>query len=407
MARRLNTVNTISNIPYVSDTFFEREKRIWRTTWLVAGRVSDLDEKGKFITLDLAAINVSVFVVRQDSGGLKAFYNICPHRNGRLLCDEQGRKAAITCRYHGWTFQLDGKLRGIPEEHLFPGIDKNDCSLAPVAVDTWGGFVFVNLDPAPEHTLAEYLKDVPSGLEVYLADPDWRWYTGYQKTFKANWKDLLNIQHEGYHASHVHKKTLGVYFTPEDCANTLFEGSPGVCSRLTVQRPLASGELLAKMTTVQHLAMRYGTTSNWVDQDTSIAAERVADSVNLGASDRWVFDCYTFFPNLLLFVGTDVLTLMISWPVDAHESVWEIDWFHKDKLRNFGNLFSREQGRLATRNALTEDWPVVEWAHRNMRAGVIGASTIGSDMEATVWAHYAKLLQHLDLSERELENEYT
>ncbi len=399
-------MNTISNIPYISDAFYEQEKRIWRTAWLVAGRESDLEEAGKFITLDLNAINVSVFVVRDRAGQLNAFYNICPHRNGRLVCDPQGKKAAITCRYHGWTYQLDGKLRGVPEEHLFPGLDKADYSLVPVSVDTWGGFVFVNLDPAPKHTLMEYLKDVPSGLEAYLADSEWQWYTGYQKKFKANWKDLLNIQHEGYHASHVHKKTLGVYFTPEDCANTLFEDSPGVCSRLTVQRPMASEDLQAKMTVIQHLAMNHGTTSNWVDQDTSIAAKRVEDSVNLAGSNRWVFDCYTFFPNLLLFIGTDVLTIMIAWPVNAHEAVWEIDWFHKDKLRNFGNLFSREQGRLATRNALTEDWPVVEAAHENMRTGLIDKSTIGSDMEATVSAHYMKLLQHLGLSEDRLLNEY-
>lgn len=399
-------MNTISNIPYISDAFYEHEKRIWRTAWLVAGRESDLDETGKFITLDLSAINVSVFVVRDSAGKLNAFHNICPHRNGRLVCDYQGNKAAITCRYHGWTFQLDGKLRGIPEQHLFPDINKNDYSLMPVRVDTWGGFVFVNLDSTPAYTLEEYMSGLPGGLEAYLADPDWHWYTGYQKKFRANWKDLLNIQHEGYHASHVHKKTLGAYFTPEDCANTLFEDSPGVCSRLTVLRPMASEDLQAKMTVVQHLAMNQGTTSNWVDQDTSVAAKQIKDSVNLAGSKRWVFDCYTIFPNLLLFIGTDVLTIMISWPRNAHEAEWEIDWFHKDKLRNFGNLFSREQGRLATRNALTEDWPVVEWAHENMRTGLIDKSTIGSEMEETVYAHYMKLLQHLDISEDSLENEY-
>ena len=122
--------------------------------------------------------------------------------------------------------------------------------------------------------------------------------------------------------------------------------------------------------------------------------------------NSWIFDCYTIFPNLLLFIGTDVLTIMRSWPFDAHKAEWEIDWFHKDKLQNFRNLFSREQGRLATCNALTEDWPVVEWAHENMRAGIINKSTIGADMEATVFAHYTKLLKYLDLSEDRLENEY-
>ena len=78
----------------------------------------------------------------------------------------------------------------------------------------------------------------------------------------------------------------------------------------------------------------------------------------------------------------------------------------KTNCENFGNLFSREHGRLATRNALTEDWPVVEWAHENMRAGVINKSTIGADMETTVIAHYMKLLKYLGLSEDELQNEY-
>ena len=74
----------------------------------------------------------------------------------------------------------------------------------------------------------------------------------------------MSIQHEGYHASHIHKQTLGVYFTPEDCRNTVFPDSPGVCSLLTVLRPLASEDLLARMSTVQKLSMKYGSTSNWV-----------------------------------------------------------------------------------------------------------------------------------------------
>ena len=168
------------------------------------------------------------------------------------------------------------------------------------------------------------MAGLPSGLEAYLADSDWHWYTGYQKKFKANWKDLLNIQHEGYHASHVHGKTLGMYFKPEDCANTLFEDSPGACSRLTVQRPLASEDLLSKMTVIQHLAMNHGTTSNWVDQDTSVAAKQVRDSVNLNGSNRWVFDCYTNaeFSDIKKFYDAvvprleEIIEFLNQYPVD-------------------------------------------------------------------------------------------
>ncbi len=77
-------MNKISNIPYISDSFFEYEKRIWQNIWLLAGHEADVNENGKFITFDLSAINVSVVILRQSSDKLSAFYNICPHRNGRL-----------------------------------------------------------------------------------------------------------------------------------------------------------------------------------------------------------------------------------------------------------------------------------------------------------------------------------
>ena len=397
----------ISNVPYVSEAFFEHEKDIWRTSWLMVGRELDIRDPGQFVTFDIKSICVSIAVVRDRDGELRAFYNICPHRNGRLFLEREGEKAAIVCRFHGWTFGLDGKLRGVPEEQLFKDLDKSEICLRSISVDTWGGFVFVNLDPKPGNTLTDYLQGLPPGLEDYLADPKWLWYTGYQKEFKANWKDLMNIQHEGYHASHVHKKTLGVTFTPDDASNMLFPDSPGVCYLLKVLRPLLPEGVKYEMTSIQHLSMKYGTTSNWVDQDTSGASSVVENAVNLTGSNRWVFDCYTFFPNLIIFVGSDVLSVMRAWPIDTHQADWEWDWFFKDELQNFGNLFNREHGRLATRNALSEDWPVIEWAHANMRSGVFKRSHVASDMEATVRAHYEKLLEHLIISEDRLQNEYT
>jgi len=293
----------ISNLPYISDRFFEDEKKVWRNSWLMMGRELDIKDAGQFISFDIKAINVSLAIVRDSQGTLNAFYNICPHRSGRLFCDRVGKKAAIVCRFHGWTFGLDGELRGIPEEQLFPGINKSEISLRSISIDTWAGFIFVNLNPHPKNSLKDYLHGVAPGLEAYLANPKWQWHTGYQKIFKANWKDLMNIQHEGYHATHVHKRTLGATFTPDEIQSEYFEDSPGACSLLTVHRPRISGDAPTEMTLIQQLSMKYGTTSNWVDQDTSRAAKEIEKGVNFSASDKWVFDCYTFFPNLILFVG--------------------------------------------------------------------------------------------------------
>lgn len=398
--------NKISNIPYVSESFYEKEKSLWTDSWLLATRESELKEAGSFITLEIKAINVSIAVIRDGEGLLQAYYNICPHRNGRLFCDRQGKKGAIVCRFHGWSFTLKGECQAIPEPQLFPDLDKKSIRLQNISVDSWGGFIFINLQVEPKQSLSDYLQGVPEGLDAYLSDTRWEWYTGYQKDFAANWKDLMNIQHEGYHASHVHKKTLGATFTPEESRNYLFPESPGLCSRLTVLRPKLENMAIQKMSLIQELSLKFGTTSNWVEQDTSRAALESEQAVNLDASNRFVFDCYTFFPNLILFVGTDVLSVMRVWPTSTHTADWEWDWFFKDELENFGNLFNREHGRMATRNALAEDWPVVEWAHENMRTGVFKQNHIAGDMEATVRAHYESLLEHLHISESDLEKDY-
>lgn len=394
----------ISTAPFVSVGFFEQEKTIWKDAWLMLGRECDLDQDNNYITFDLKVIGVSVMVVRDREGGLRAFHNVCPHRGSRLLCEKQGKSSVIVCPFHAWAFKLNGELQGVPEKQLFENLEpKENYNLKPVSVDTWGGFIFVNLDTEPKYGLGAYLSGLPKNLAGYLENPAWQWYTGYQRSFKANWKDLMNIQHEGYHASHVHRKTLGARFGPEQVRVTAFPGSPGVSSLLSVLAPVGPGGQQQTEITVRQLSGLYGSTANWVGLNTSGASEEFPGAVNQGRSENWVFDCYTFFPNLILFVGTNVLSVMRVWPLTAHEADWEWDWFFKDEFTNFGHLFNREHGRLDTRNALGEDWPVCEWAHQGMQAGVINKIIIGSDMEASVRAHYEKLLSHMGLNEEDLD----
>ena len=402
----LDAVGTgpISVSPYVSEQFFEDEKRIWRDSWLMLGRERDLGDPGAYIVCDLKVLDVSIVVTRNRDGRLHAFYNVCSHRASRLLCESHGRKSVIVCPFHSWTFNVDGSLRGVPEKQLFDCMEnKEKYRLTSVSVDTWGGFVFVNLSPEPRYSLSEYTSGTPEMLGPYLKDQPWSWHTGYQHRFDANWKDLMNIQHEGYHASYVHRQTLGAKFGPDEVFTSLFPDSPGFCSLLTVNVPPAPGNTPPKFSTVQQLAMEFGTTSNWVGKDTSQASTRFPGAVNQNDSVRWVFDCYTLFPNLMLFVGNDVLSVMRVWPLNAHEADWEWDWFFKDEMSNFGHLFNREHGRLATRNALTEDWPICEMVHRNMRAGIVDKVHIGSEMEVSVRALHEKLLMHMNLTEDDLD----
>src|SRR5690606_21139082 len=127
----------------------------------------------------------------------------------------------------------------------------SELGLKEIALDCWGGFVFINLQASPGISLKDYLQGPPVSLSSYLSERPWSWYTGYKQNYKANWKDLMNIQHEGYHATYLHRNTLGVNFEPENCANTVFIGSPGVCSLPTVSRPESAGDPTAGMSIVR------------------------------------------------------------------------------------------------------------------------------------------------------------
>ena len=100
---------------YYTDPSLEaaEQERIFERTWQLAGHVSQLATAGSYITA--AAGNQPVLVVRDDKGGLRAYLNVCRHRGSRLLSGSGQCKAAIRCRYHGWTYKMDGSLIGVPE----------------------------------------------------------------------------------------------------------------------------------------------------------------------------------------------------------------------------------------------------------------------------------------------------
>src|SRR4029453_18036183 len=123
-------------------------------------------EPGSFFSCD--AGGVPVVVVRDDTGGLRAFLNVCRHR-GSLVCEGEGRRATLQCPYHAWTYGLDGSLRAAPRSELVPGFEREQLGLVQVQADAWGPFVFVNPDPEAE-PLAETLGELPALVDASGVD---------------------------------------------------------------------------------------------------------------------------------------------------------------------------------------------------------------------------------------------
>jgi len=195
---------------YTSEREFAREREaVLFSDWFCVGREESVPEPGDYLAADVAG--ESVMVVRT-TDGLAGYYNLCRHRGSRLVpvagAQPAGRPqpsgcvgAAIRCPYHGWTYGLDGTLRAAP---FLPELRRyrNRLSLHPVAVATWGGFVFVRLEPAGGPLQAQL-----NGTDARLAEyPLARLRTGHRLVYQvaANWKVILENYNECYHCGPVH-----------------------------------------------------------------------------------------------------------------------------------------------------------------------------------------------------------
>ena len=204
---------------YRSGEVFAREKeRIFSREWVCVAREEEFPSSGDHRVLDV--LGESVILVRNRAGQLRAFYNTCRHRGSRLCREDTGPNAAaprvrggigggrITCPYHQWSYDLDGRLLAAPYLSAESGFDKSLFSLYPVGVGCWGGFVFLNLTPTGAVALEEQLGPVPARTARY---PLSELRIGHTIRYEvaANWKIVCENYNECYHCAGVH---------PELCA---------------------------------------------------------------------------------------------------------------------------------------------------------------------------------------------
>jgi Rieske 2Fe-2S family protein len=196
---------------YTSQDWFDREQEtIFSRTWRYAGFAEDISEPGQYISVQ-AGLN-NIFIVMGRDRRLRAFHNICRHRGTQLLRAVGKTQKAITCPYHDWTYDLEGKLISVPEEQReFTAIDKNCLGLKPASVDLWRGMLFVHPDPGAG-SIMEWFGDIephlgPHKVEALVEYPDAA--TSYE--IKANWKIVVENYIDVYHLSHLHSGTLTMY----------------------------------------------------------------------------------------------------------------------------------------------------------------------------------------------------
>ncbi len=265
------------------------KERIFARTWQAVGRTADVVRPGDFFTCDL--VGEPLVITRGTDNRLRGFYNVCRHRAGNVAAGKGNRKA-LQCRYHGWTYALDGRLLTTPEFDGVQDFDKTAYCLHPVRVETWGPFVFANLDPhaAP---LADTLGAIlPETAHIPLADM--RLVERRDYVINCNWKVYVDNYLEGYHVPIAHP---GLY-REIDYANYRVETHRLYSKQIAPLRPSGGDG----------------------------AGRRYAE---LGADEEVLY--YWIFPNFMVNIYPDNMSSNLILPLGPDQTLTVFEWFFHEQ----------------------------------------------------------------------------
>lgn len=315
---------------YISPAFARLEvDRMWPRVWQQACTIDHVADPGDYFEYRCGPY--SVLIVRGDDGELRAFQNACRHR-GNTLCTGAGSSLReLKCGYHGWTWDLAGALKRIPNRKGFGSVHMSEFPLAPVQVDTWERLVFVNLDPAAM-PLADYLEAVPGDI-AWCGLGDFRCYATMTIDVEANWKTIADGYSETYHVQTLHPelhRCMDDVYAPQ----TIWGHTGKSESLYGVPSPRLSGALSDDevwdayvYTQGALMGVAEGTP---FPSDRRSPGQSVADVIasqirefaaGRGVDISWAstdqvmcLHQYNIFPNLTLLASADHLTVMTSLP---------------------------------------------------------------------------------------------
>jgi phenylpropionate dioxygenase-like ring-hydroxylating dioxygenase large terminal subunit len=250
-------------------------ERILKPSWQIVCHASSIPKAGDFVTFDLGP--ESVVVLRDKTGAIRAYHNVCRHRGMRIFDGAGSCPGTITCPYHGWTYQYDGSLMATPVRESFPGLDRREYGLKPVRVDTMLGFVFVCLagDPPPPSRMWGPLLDE---LAPYRFEDLVPIAPMYYEEWDVDWKIAMDNYLESYHVPVGHPG-LNRLFTPDFHDQ---RAVPGIARGISWLREQPS--------------------SNWSERIYQAHVARVTEP-NLPEPNRRSWRFYSCLPNL----GIDIM----------------------------------------------------------------------------------------------------
>jgi choline monooxygenase len=209
--RPLAEASTIPASWYTDKRIFELEKQNVFGSWQVAARLDQLENSGDYATTEIG--DEPIVIVRGSDGVLRAFFNVCRHHAAAVMTEPAGHATQMRCPYHGWTYSLEGQLKGTPDFNGVCNFERAENGLSVVEMSTWEKWVFVRLKTKQSlsldnsnSSLTEFLGEELASQIKGLRLEELHWIERRRYHLNCNWKVFVdNYLDGGYHVPHLHK----------------------------------------------------------------------------------------------------------------------------------------------------------------------------------------------------------
>ena len=342
---------------YTSDATASHELNLLRRCPQPVAAGSSLASSGAWVSMTY--LGIPLLLVRQESGEVQAFLNVCRHRGARVVPEGSGSEArAFVCPYHAWTYRPDGALRGVPQSFGFPCLKQEESGLRKLATVERAGLVWVILDPDlsqrdPSESLGSLMNNLESlaGLSTPMA------FAPRSYEVEANWKLLIDGAFEAYHFKVAHRKTIA----------HMFVDNMQVVDEFDLNRRLYL-----------------------------IKAKFLEDAPEAAGFDPRKYGnlTYFFFPNTTILVQPDHAQLSSLEPISATRTrVHELTLIPEPPASDKASAYWQANVDLY-RRTLAEDYELAESIQSGLASGANDVLTFGT-FEYSALRFHSQLQQHI------------
>jgi phenylpropionate dioxygenase-like ring-hydroxylating dioxygenase large terminal subunit len=349
---------------YLSPEYLEIEKdELFRKTWQLACHVSDVPNIGDYYSFDL--VGERALIVRGKDNLVRAFHNVCRHRGSRVVATERGTcKSAIVCPFHGWSYNLDGTLRAVPQAKTLPKLNAVEHGLPPLEYEIWHGFVFVRFVPGEQPSVAHMMAPHEGIIGHYRLAETKPYGKMITQKMAVNWKAVRDVDNEGYHVPVAHPALQDLYGNGYIDENMGF----GVTRSKGVFNDGRD---------------RYWSVRNY--------KKFLPEMAHLPEANRRVWYYYGLFPNLVIMLYPDMVGFYQEVPVSVDKTIQRFSYYALDDDRRETKI-SRYLAKRIDELTGMEDTQLIAWSFEALQSsGYKGL--ILSDLESGVRYYHDMLRQ--------------